>query len=509
MSRLSDRLLAVSMFRRPPFKTVPFGKWLPDLPDYANPGATTARNVTGAKESYRPVQSLVIQSDALTDRARGAIAASETTGIVYFYVGDETALYEIRNQTVTEKSGATYATASTDNWEFVEFLETIVATNFTDAVQSLAVAGAGNFADHITSTLTPKAKHIGNWRDFMVLGFTNDVTDGVKANRVWWSAIRDSKDFDPDATTQCDFQDFADGGDVTRIVDGVEYGIVFQERMIQRATYVGSPLVFDFYPIDRRRGSPIPGSIVPYGRKTFFIAEEGFFYNDGSQSYSIGADQVDKTFWAQFDLTNAHRVFGAVDPFNKTATWAFPGAGASAGAPNKLYIYYWPESKWSEVDLDTEILVRALTQGFSLDDLDSLTTDIDDGTLESFDSPTYQGGVFRFAAFNTAHKLAYFTGANMAAALETGEFQITPGRRSLLNKARSLVDGGTITMAVAGREKLTDSVTFGSAVSMDGVGEFSLRKDARYHRIRCSIAAGGTWTHAQGIEHDGAARGRR
>ena len=505
MSRLSDRLLATASFRRPPFKTVPFGKWLPDLPDYANPGATVANGVTGKKGSYGPVQDLVVQSDALTDRARGAIAASDTSGNAYFYAGDETALYQIRNQAVTEKSGATYATATIDNWEFVEFLGNILATNFTNPVQSLAIGGGGNFADHFTSTEKPKARHIGVWRDFVVLG----NIDGSEPNRVRWSGIRDSADMDPDATTQSDFQTLANGGEVTRIVDGVEYGIVFQERIIQRATYVGSPLIFDFHPIDRRRGSPVPGSVIPYGRYTFFWTEEGFFYNDGSQSYPIGSDQVDRTFRNQFDLTNAHFVSGAVDPVNKTVVWAFPGANSVLGAPNKLYIYYWPEQKWSEVDIDTEIIMRTLTQGFSLEELDNISTNIDAGVLESFDSPSYQGGVFRFAAFDAVHKLAYFTGDNLAATVETGEFQITPGRHSLLNKTRSLIDGGTITMAVAGRNKLTDTATFGSAASMNGSGEFSLRKDARYHRLRCSVAAGGTWTHAQGAEHDGKGRGRR
>ncbi|KKL21500.1 hypothetical protein LCGC14_2444850, partial [marine sediment metagenome] len=365
----------------------------------------------------------------------------------FFYAGDETALYQIRNQTVTEKSGATYSTVATDNWEFVEFLGNILATNFTDPVQSLAIGGGGNFADHFTSTEKPKARHIGVWRDFVVLG----NIDGSEPNQVRWSAIRDSADIDPDATTQSDFQTLPDGGEVTRIVDGVEYGIVFQERIIQRATYSGSPLIFDFHPIDRRRGTPVPGSVIPYGRYSFFWTEEGFFYNDGSQSYPIGSDQVDRTFRNQFDITNAHFVSGAVDPVNKLVVWAFPGANSTAGAPNKLYTYYWPEQKWSEIDIDTEIIVRALTQGFSLEDLDNLTTDIDDGLLESFDSPTYQGGVNRFAAFDPDNKLAYFNGDNLAAVLETGEFQITPGRRTLLNKARSLIDGGTITMAVAGR----------------------------------------------------------
>ena len=510
MIRLSNKLIRTAGIRRPPPTMVVFGLWAPDLPDFGNPGSTVANGVMGSKGSYRPVPSLVAQSDTLTARARGAIAASDSSGNAFFYAGDKTKLYQIRNQTVTSKGGITYSTADDDIVEMVEFRENIISTNYTDPVQGLTVGGGGSFATHITSTNVPKFKHLGVWRDFLVGGFSNDSADGVKPSRAWWSALRDSTDFDPDATTQSDFQDFSDGGSVTRIVDGVEYGLLFQERMIQRATYVGSPLIFDFHPIDRRRGSPIPGSVVPYGRFTFFISEEGFFYNDGSQSHAIGEGQVDRTFWNQFDLTNASRVSGAIDPVNKLLVYSFPGAGATAGAPNKLYFYYWPEGKWSEADVDTELVVRALTQGFSLEDLDSLSTDIDDGTLESFDSRDYQGGRFRFAAFDSVHKLAYFTGTNLAATLETGEFQLRPGRRSLVTKARPQIDGGDVTCAISSREALTDAVaSYDAAGSVDGVGEVSQRNDGRYHRVRCSIATAGSWKHAQGVEVHSKVRGTR
>ena len=33
---------------------VPFGEWLPDLPDHMNPGSTQAKNVYPAVNSYRP-----------------------------------------------------------------------------------------------------------------------------------------------------------------------------------------------------------------------------------------------------------------------------------------------------------------------------------------------------------------------------------------------------------------------------------------------------------------------
>ena len=38
---------------------IPFGEWLPDQPEYLNPGANTANNVYFAAQSYKRFPSLV------------------------------------------------------------------------------------------------------------------------------------------------------------------------------------------------------------------------------------------------------------------------------------------------------------------------------------------------------------------------------------------------------------------------------------------------------------------
>lgn len=503
---------------------VPFGPWLPDLPDYANPGLTTAKGVIPHQSSYLPFPDKVTQSSALNARARGAAAAQDTAGNYFQYVGNETKLYQIQDQAATDKTRITitgssttsgsstiapYTTSANDVWEFTVYGSFLIATNYDDPVQFLTIGSSGIFSAHFTSTNKPNAKHIAVVRDQLVLGNTNDSTDGVRPSRVWWSGIGASKDMDPDATTQADFQDLPDGGAVQRIVPGVEYGLIFQEQAIRRLAYVGSPLVYDIYPIDRRRGTPVPNSVIWQGRLVFFITEEGFMATDGAESVSIGANQVDKTFWNQFDVGNRTRVSAAIDPINKLVAWLFPGSGSSAGQPNKLFIYDWQNKKWSEIDIDLQLIAATLTQSFTLESLDSITTDIDDGTLASFDSPQWQGGKYRLSGFDLAHKLVYFTGDNLAARLETGEFQHTPGQRSLLRKLRPLVDGGAVSMALAGRNRLVDTASFGSSVSLNGVGDIWIRNMARYHRARCDVAAGGTWNHAQGVEVHGTGMGDR
>jgi len=484
---------------------VPFSDWLPDMAEFGNPGSLTAKNVIPAKESYRPFPNLNAISNALTGTALGTFGARDASNNVYFYVGDATKLYEGINNTFTDESvGGGYTTAATDVWEIEQFGADIIATNFTDPVQEIAIGGggAGAFANLITSTLKPKAKHVAVIRSFLVLGNTSDGTDGHVPYRVWWSGINDGTDFDPDATTQCDFQNMQEGGWVQALVGGAEYGVVFQERQISRMAYVGSPLVFDFYPVDRKRGTPIPGSVISHGRLIFYISEEGFFAFDGSQSHPIGVDKVDKTFWAQFDLNNKHRVSAAIDAANKLVVWSFPGTGSVGGNPNKLWLYHWVYGKWSEVEVDTQIVTKAQAQGYTLDGLDAVGTDIDDGVVfaESFDSDIWKGGALRFGAFDTNNKLGYFNGSNLAATIDTSEAQLLGGQRAMLTATRPIVDGGTPTIRIRSRNRTEDTASFSSTVTINAIGECPVRTNARYIAGRMEMPAGETWTHAQGIE---------
>jgi hypothetical protein len=503
---LAQRLMSLQgamQARQPARITIPFGEWRPDLPALANPGVVKARNVIPGEQSYGPFPGLAVQSDALTAYCRGALAAKASDGNSYFYCGDATKLYQIFNQTVTDKSkGGGYSNAATQGWEATVFGTSILFTNFDDAVQSLTIGGAGNYADHITSTLKPKARHIATVRNFVVLGNTNDATDGDVPHRIWWSAINDSLDFDPDASTQCDFNDMPDGGFVTKIIGGADYGVIFQEGQISRMTYTGDNLIFQIDPVDRRRGSPIPGSIIGRGRLIFYISEEGLFAFDGTQSIPLGVNRFDKWFWDQFDIGNAHRVSSAIDYPNKLVCWAFPGEGASGANPNKLLVYDWQNRRATYCDLETEFIVAATTQAFSLDDLDDIGTDIDDETVfsVSFDDPQWRGGLYRFAAFDMMHRLSYFTGDNLAAEIESNETQLYKGQRAFVSNTRPLVDGGAPTVAVGTRNRNIDSESFGSDVAINDEGECPQESDARYHRFLFKQPAGETWTHVQGVE---------
>lgn len=491
---------------------IPFGEWLPDQAQFGNAGSPTACNVIPFSGGYRPFKDLVLQSNALNARVRGAISARDSANNVYYYAGTETKLYELVASTFNDESGTAYSTPDDDNWDFTVYKSQIVATNYADPVQEISIGGGsgGAFADLFTSTLKPKARHCATVGRFLVLGNTNDGTDGQQPWRVWWSAIDDITDMDPSATTQCDFQDLAEGGWIRGIVGGVEYGTIFQERAIWRMTYVGSPLIFDLQPVDRMRGTQIPGSIVSHGRLTFYISEDGFYAFDGTTSTPIGHNKVDKTFWGEFDIGNKKTVSAAIDPVDKLVLWSFAGSGSTGGIPNKIWVYNWADNRWSEVDgiSNLDIVTSSVTQGYTLDGLDAVGTDIDDSSAfpVSFDSDFWKGGARRLAAFDSAHKLGFFTGNNLACTMDTAEAQPLAGQRAIVHAVRPLVDNDdsavstTPTIRIGTRNLQSDAVSFSATTTINAIGEAPVRGNARYWRARMEIAASSNWTIAQGIE---------
>lgn len=489
--------------------TVPFGKLLPDQAAFNSSGVVAALNVVPQTGSYGPLKTLEQVSSALGALCLGAISARDKDNNVYVYAGTASKIYELVAGTFTDQSvGGGYSTAASDGWEFVVWDKSskIIGTNFTDPVQSMAIGGgaSGAFANLITGTNKPKAKHIAVIGQFLMLGNTNDAVDGQKPTRVWWSANGNELNLDPDASTQSDFEDLASGGWVQKIVGGNDYGLIFQTDMVRTARYVGGGLVFELLPINYAPGTPISNSVVTYKGATFYISEAGFMSIAGGQVTPIGTAQIDRYFWDQFDVNNKLAVSTAIDPVRKLVCWGFPGSGSSSALPNKVLAFKWDEGKWAEWDLDHELLFRSETQGYTLDSLDTLGTNIDDSSIfnQSLDSDKWKGGTLRFGAFDQTHKLAFFTGANRAGSITTGDLQPKNGSCWQSNSVRPLIDGGGVEVSIARRQRLIDAVSFlpSSSINVDGL--CSVRAEGRYQRFRSSITSSMSWSHFQGLELD-------
>lgn len=490
---------------------LPTQEWKPDKPEFGNDGVTVARNVVPSANGFRPLPQLVAQGSALAGQVRGARTVRATSGVTYIYAGIDAQLYEGIGGTFTDesKSGG-YSTGSEESWEFAVFGDRVIASNFTDPVQSMTIGGGGSgaFADLFTSTLKPKARHIDIVREFLVLGYTNDAIDGVKPNRVWWSAINDPTDADPDAATQCDIQDLPDGGAVQRIVGGVEYGIVFQEHMIRRMTFVGAPLIFEIVAVDRQRGTPIANSVIAHGRTAFFIAEEGFFATDGYRTDPIGDGKVDRTFWSIYDANHPRAVSATIDRTHKLIMWAVPTAGG-AGKANRMFIFNWVTGGWSEAELDLDLLFPVRATGYTLEQMDAFGSNIDAWTQSYFDHAIWRGGKYLLGAFQADHKLALFSGPPLVARVVTGEYEPNPGGMGKIREVWPAIDTSMVMARQIVRDTQNNAVRYGTWAPLDAEGKCCVFDSGRFHRTEIEIAHGAEWTVIQGLRVIGTRAGKR
>lgn len=473
-----------------------FGPWLPDLPELQNPGALVAKNVLPRSASYSPMSGGASYSDALSARCQGGFATKSLSGSVSVFAGDETKLYRSTDGSSWDdvSVGGGYATNADDRWSFAQFGNRVVATNYSNNLQSYVIGASTDFAE-LTAI---KAKHVAVVRDFVMIGNTYDGTDAEQSQRVRWSAINDPTSWSVSATTQADYQDLVgDGGAVMALIGGASSAdvVILQERAVWRGNYVGTPLIFAFDRVENGRGCMASGSVCQHGGRFFYLAEDGFYMSDGVGLVPIGHDAVNKWFLARLNTGYVDRISSLIDPINQMAIWSYPSQ-SSSGINDELIIYNWAANRWSYGELDAEFIFSSLTSGT---DLDSIS-----GSLESLafglDSTVWKGGRLRLAYFNDNHEMGFLTGSALAATIDTTEGQIAQGRRSLVTEVWPKVDGGTTTVQIGTRNLPTDSVTWSSAASVNNVGFAPVRSDARFHRVRINIAAGGSWTHAQGVD---------
>lgn len=472
-----------------------FGEWLPDQPGLAG-ALVSVKNVVSQAVGYGPLATAAIFSEEADEPLTTLVAGKEPEGATKFFAAGETKIYQCSGVgALTDVSKAGGYDAS-DRFRFTQFGNTIIGTDFHDKLQAYQLGTSTTFDD--LSADAPVARYITVVRDFVVAAFIKDGSDTYPL-RVQWSDLNNETNWTPGETSQADYQDIPDGGQIIGIRGG-EFGLVFLEKAIHRMSYVGTPFIFQFDNISRGKGCIANGSIAQVQGVCFFLSDDGFYMCDGQNVMSIGNEKVDRWFYSIADIDGLKKMSCAVDPVSKLILWNFIGVDGR----RYLMIYNFNTKKWTYGDANTDYISDASSSGVTLEELDSISTSIDALTT-SLDSILWLGGRY-FLGGTYGNYVMTYTGTPATAQIDTGD--IDAGARSLVTLARPHIDRGSADVSVASRTRLDETITYSTAVSADDENRVSLRSNGRYHRFRVT-PTGSQWKNAIAIDIDVVAQGGR
>jgi hypothetical protein len=513
---------------------VSFPEWTPDRPRYQR-GLGKATNCyprtqgTDGSISYGPYPAPQPYSDALPGRCVGGFSARSLAGNVSIFAATATGIYRFSGGW-TDVSGAVYTTPPLGFWEFCQFGEFVIATNFADPVQVFQLDVSGTFANLGGSP--PKAKHIAVIEPgFVVLGHL-DVAGTVYPNGVQWSAYNNHANWPTPGTSaagavQSDRNILPFGGWVQRIVGpvGGASGAVFMDAAIFRMEYAQPPLVFRFIGTVPMRGCQAPFSVVLVAVKNsqtvaLFVGDDGIHAFDGTSTQPIGANKVDQYVLSLFSSSYRANICAMTDSTRNLAFWLIPDQG---GFSTRLICFNWDLAAFSELQ-PVEMQgspgtspgafgpLELMTIGYTTDGLDVLATPTDQLTFP-MDNRVWTGGAMAGPGyFDSENRLNYFIGPSMAAEIDTGQIDGGNGKRLFCGGIRPITDepvAANISTQIVYSDvpNLAGTATSPAFPAADGVCPH--RISARYMSARVRLAAGASWTHLQGVEPRIRPEGRR
>ena len=473
---------------------MPFGPWHPDASAPNTQACVTASGCRPAVNGYLPFLSMASATSALDGQCLGAAVVFYKDGSVHHFAGDASKLYKLGTAgvwaDVTRASGGLYSSGSGARWQFGFSGGLAIACTIGETPQKYLIGSSTKFADLGGSP--PKASFIATVRDFVVLGGLNGDLMTVA-----WSGLGDPEWWTV-GTNSCDTQTFQSGGPIRGLLGG-EVGYVFQAGSITRMSFVpGSDLIFQFDTVEDGRGLAAPFSLVRIGSLAFFLSSDGFYRFDvgSGRAEPIGTGKWTKWVMADMNPGLMANVVGSVDPTGRFVIWAYPTLGASGTTLNRCLIYDWTLDEATTVDITVTALAQMLTQGVTLDTMDSF------GTLDelpfSLDAPIWSGGASLLGAFSTDKTMSYFAGQNMAASWVTNDIRLKG--RIMIRGVRPHIEAPDAVAALAMREAEQEAVTFGVDESNDDSGNISTWGAGNFGRIRIKAPAGSSWSKMTGAE---------
>jgi len=471
---------------------VNFEEWLPDQPSVVS--LRDAKNVYPTGVGYAPFNNDETFSGTASENLNSVFGGKYGDEVIIF-AGGATTLNKLDATDLSLNDVSKVGGYSGGKWQFLQFGGVVICANNANKLQSWTIGTSTSFAD--LDANAPVAKYVTAVRDFV---FTGYLDGGTNPNKVQWSDINSETTWVSGTTSQSDFQILPDSGNITGLSGG-EFGLIFCEKGIYRATYSGTPLVFQFDLISRGLGCLEGNSIAQYGATSFFLSDDGFYKCDGQTVTGIGTEKVDRYFFDDADLNDINTMSSAIDPIKKLVVWNYPNVDGG----RSMLVYNWQLDRWSRVLTNVDGLGGITTTGYTLEALDVVLgyTNID--TLPaSLDSRLWVGGKFLFAGYKD-DSIVTFTGTTYGSELVTNDIEL--GYNSVVTLVRPQIDNGSATIKIASRKELNDNLSFGSSLTTSSEGRASARSAGRYHRFL--VTPTGNWTNAISIDVDVKPQGNR
>jgi hypothetical protein len=417
------------------------------------------------------------------------------TGNITFAIRGIGASTTLNVDNVTVQALANYTgPADGELWQAERFGTYFLLTNINDPVQFIDVDTGSVFANLAGSP--PQAKYIECVGDFLFLSYLKVGADEFPQD--WQhSKINDAENWTITGTPgDSDRQNIPDGDEIVALFSRPGGARIIQRRCKRNLIFTpGSDFSFQMNDIDATRGAVAPLAVVPIGGDVYFyLNETGFYINDSHTP--IGAERVDKTFFADIDLDKLSEVQGVADPASKIVWVTYTdqsGARVQIG-------WNWQLDRWIPpvvLGLAPYLLVSAVSVGAVLDDLDVYGT-LDDITIP-LDSRFWKGGRITFGAFTSNNKLAFFAGTPSAAIAETATHELTPDTGSYVDGAKLKSDAGDYTIELGYADLPDTALTWTAPSSRDTrTGMCSFHNDAKFHRFRANITEDTEWKHLHG-----------
>ena len=197
---------------------------------------------------------------------------------------------------------------------------------------------------------TCKARIVKGFQNFVIVAST--VEDGNDfPQRLRWCQYGDPTKWknETDGSGMAGFIDFRDGQDwIVALTSIQNYLVIFKERSIYIASFIGSPFVFQTQKVADNIGALSVKSIVSLGDRVIFIGPDNFYEFNGTNLNPIG-DSIKLDFFGAVNPQAIDQVYAFQVQEDEEIWFCYPDTSHSS--PNTAYIYNYVQRTWGKRDL--------------------------------------------------------------------------------------------------------------------------------------------------------------